>query len=252
MIEALIIFPTGIAIATIVTAFGLGGGILWLPFFLIILDLQAETAVITSLMIQIAGLGSGSLAYIRESAVDYRLAFFLVLISVPGVLAGAYISYTVEPASLELILGLLVMGTAFLFVSANEAYEDTGQKRASIKKAAGYAWLQLGLSVGSGMLSIGIGEWLVPIMQNRLALRMRNAIATCIFVTFAMFVAGTVIHFSLGGVADLGIAAAAIPGVMIGGQIGPAVTRRINQRLLKDMFIFLLTLIGIHLMYNAY
>ena len=44
----------------------------------------------------------------------------------------------------------------------------------------------------------------------------------------------------------------AVPGVIIGGQIGPRISERVNDRILKEVFIFLLTLIGIHLIYNSY
>ena len=44
----------------------------------------------------------------------------------------------------------------------------------------------------------------------------------------------------------------AVPGVIIGGQIGPRLTEKINDRMLKDVFVFLLTLIGIHMIYNSY
>jgi len=43
-----------------------------------------------------------------------------------------------------------------------------------------------------------------------------------------------------------------VPGVMIGGQIGPRIIRRINERILKEMFVFVLTLFGIHLIYNSF
>ena len=35
-------------------------------------------------------------------------------------------------------------------------------------------------------------------------------------------------------------------------QLGPRLAERINDRVLKEIFIFLLTLIGIHLIYNSY
>ncbi len=57
-------FPTGILIATAASAMGLGGGILWMPFFLIVMKLRPETAVVTSLLIQSAGMASGSVAWI--------------------------------------------------------------------------------------------------------------------------------------------------------------------------------------------
>jgi uncharacterized membrane protein YfcA len=44
----------------------------------------------------------------------------------------------------------------------------------------------------------------------------------------------------------------AIPGVLIGGQIGPLVITKIDERQLKEVFVFLLTLIGVHLVYRSY
>jgi len=44
----------------------------------------------------------------------------------------------------------------------------------------------------------------------------------------------------------------AIPGVLIGGQIGPLLVTKTDERQLKEIFIFLLTLIGIHLVYRSY
>jgi uncharacterized membrane protein YfcA len=56
----------------------------------------------------------------------------------------------------------------------------------------------------------------------------------------------------MGRAASPGVVVWAVPGVVLGGQIGPRITRRINERMLKDVFTFLLTLVGIHLIYNAY
>jgi len=61
-----------------------------------------------------------------------------------------------------------------------------------------------------------------------------------------------VAHLLMGGRAEPAVILWALPGVILGGQIGPRITTRINERLLKEIFIFLLTLLGIHLIYNAY
>ena len=64
---------------------------------------------------------------------------------------------------------------------------------------------------------------------------------------------GPELNGALGEVEE-GFAASLTPGdtFLIGGQIGPRLAERINERKLKDIFIFLLTLIGIHLIYNAF
>jgi uncharacterized membrane protein YfcA len=46
MINTWTAFPAGVVIASTSTSLGIGGGMLWMPFFLIILKMRPETAVI--------------------------------------------------------------------------------------------------------------------------------------------------------------------------------------------------------------
>ena len=245
-------FPAGVIIASLVSAVGIGGGILWMPFFIIFLKLPPETAVVTSLLVQTAGMGSGSVAFIRKKTADLPLAGFFLVLTLPGLALGALLTRMLSSANLELTLGMLTLTTAFLFVSVNQKYTDTGQDRVPVRQAHRYGWLVSTMAVASGMLSVSIGEWLVPLMRSQLKLRMRSAIATSIVTILGTCVVGSLFHMVLGSSADPMALVWAIPGVVIGGQIGPRFAEKINERLLKDIFIFLLTLIGIHLIYNSY
>jgi len=248
-------FPVGILIAMISSIVGIGGGILWMPFLLLILKIKPEVSVLTSLMIQTVGMGSGSLAYIRQRQVDFRLAGLLLAVTVPGILAGSCISRNISPADIKLILGLLAMTTAFLFVSLNHKHDNRGLQRVELGKVKAYmpllSLISL-LSMVSGLLSISIGEWIIPLMHGRMNLRMSAAIATSITTIFGVCFLGSGIHFILGNTPHWKIFVWAAPGVLIGGQIGPRIAKHINERMLKEIFIFLLTLVGIHMIYNAF
>jgi hypothetical protein len=197
-------------------------------------------------------MGSGSATFIKKKTADLSLAGFFLLLALPGIVLGALLTRLLSSANLELALGILTLTTAFIFVSANQKYSDTGQDRVPIKQARRHGWVVSIMAVASGMLSVSIGEWLVPLMRNRLKLRMRVAVATSIVAIFGTCIAGSAFHVMLGSSADLMTLAWAVPGVIIGGQIGSWFTEKINERLLKEVFIFLLTLIGIHLIYNSY
>lgn len=245
-------FPTGILIATVVSAIGLGGGILWMPFFLIVMKLRPETAVLTSLLIQTAGMTSGSIAFFMQKKVDVKLALIMLAIAFPGIIAGACLANVLPAHYIEIILGVMVMMTAFVFVSTNEKYTELGEPRAEYDRIPKYSWVPAFASVISGMLSISMSEWLIPVMRSKLSLRMSAAIATCIVIAMGTCLMGSTIHLIMGGKANFAIVAYGVPGVLIGGQIGPRITTRINERMLKEIFIFLLTLVGIHLIYNSY
>ena len=249
---SMLAFPAGIIIASVVSAVGIGGGILWMPFFILFLKLTPETAVVTSLLVQTAGMGSGSLAFIRKKTADLPLAGVFLALTIPGLALGALFTRLLSSANLELALGILTLTTAFLFVSVNHKYADTGLDRIPIKQAFRYGGVVSVLAVASGMLSVSIGEWLVPLMRSRLKLRMRAAVATSIVTIFGTCFAGSIFHLVFGTAADVSAFVWAVPGVIIGGQVGPRLTEKINERMLKDVFVFLLTLVGIHLIYNSY
>jgi uncharacterized membrane protein YfcA len=247
-----IAFPAGICIATVVMLVGFGGGMLWMPFLLIVLKLSPKTAIITSLVIQTAGTASGSFANMRQGSTDNRLALLLLVIAIPGIEAGAYIAHKVLLSRIELLVGVIALATAFLFVASNQKFADVGEERVNLRKACRYAWVAALMAVVSGLLTVNIGEWLVPIMRKKMGLRMSNAIATVILLTCGISFLGVVIHYTMGARPDWQVALWAIPGVAIGGQIGARLMHQVDERFLKEMFIFVLTLIGIHLVYNYF
>jgi uncharacterized protein len=252
MIENWLAFPVGVIIAAAASSVGIGGGILWMPFLLIVMKLRPEAAVFTSLLIQSAGMGSGTLAYARKKQIDPKLALFLLVVAVPGIALGGWATTRMKADHLEFFLGTLSLISAFLFVSANQDYHDAGRERLAIQQVRPYAGVVSAMAVASGMLSVSIGEWLIPLLRSRLRLCMHTAIATSITTIFGICLLGALIHLALGARANLGILFWALPGVLLGGQLGPRVVGRIHERRLKEVFVFLLTLIGIHLIYNSY
>jgi uncharacterized protein len=245
-------FPAGICIATIVTIVGFGGGILWMPFLLVVFDMDPNTAILTSLLIQTAGTASGSLAFLRRKIADGRLALLLLAIAMPGVALGAYIAHRLTLSHIEAFIGLISLTTALLFVSANHKYGEEGRDRTDIRKAVRHSWIAVLMAVLSGMLTINIGEWLVPILQKKMSLKLSHAIATCILVTFGISLLGAAIHFAMASTPNPRALLWAVPGVLIGGQLGPWLMVKIDERLLKEVFVFFLTLIGIHLVYSSF
>ena len=128
-----IALPAGIAIASVVSSIGLGGGVLWMPLFLIFMKIEPGTAVLTSLLIQTAGMGSSSYAYSRKKCIDSKLAIFYLVIALPGLAIGAKFAHLMNRSQMELILGLLVMATAVWFVSSNQKYAETGQTKSGYR-----------------------------------------------------------------------------------------------------------------------
>ncbi len=245
-------FPFGVCIATIVTCVGFGGGILWMPFLLLALRIEPACALLTSLLIQAAGTASGSFAFVRNEKADVRLVLLLTSIGAPGVILGACIGRSLSLSHIGLFIGLISLATALLFVSSNRKYGEDGEERVELRAGLKHSWIAGVMAVMCGMLTINIGEWLVPVMQNKMGLKMSNSVATCVMVTCGMSILGAGAHFLMGSRPNFYAISWAVPGVLVGGQIGPLALAKIDERQLKELFIFLLTILGVHLVYRAY
>jgi uncharacterized membrane protein YfcA len=80
------------------------------------------------------------LLYKKENS-GSSLAGFFLLLALPGLGLGALLTRLLSSANLELALGILTLTTAFIFVSANQKYTDTGQDRVLVKQARRCGWL---------------------------------------------------------------------------------------------------------------
>ncbi len=243
-------FPIGIIIAVLVTMFGIGGGVFWAPILLFGFKLSVPETVMASLLIQIGGIGSGTIKYLRSKQVDIKTGFIIILFSIPGIIFGSYMSKLLSRNNFELVLGLVTFAIGLLFVVSNSEYK-TSNIKADTKKVYKMVWLPFILSNISGLLSIGIGDFLVPIFNIKLKLKMRNSVATAIFIMFFVVVFSSLTHFAMGNRINVGLLLFAVPGVIIGGQLGPIMSKYIDEQRLKELFVFIISLIGMHIIINA-
>ena len=253
MIEELGLVLSGLFISTAAMTIGIGGGILWTPLLILAYGLSPQAAVATSLLIQVIGMGSGTFAFLRTNLVDKKLALIFFLAALPGVIIGSFITVNLPQQPVQMALGIMAMMLALLFVASQD---QTDEERNNYKfdQAKVNRLLPIPGFFGfiMGFLSLGIGEWLIPAMRSHLKLNMKRCVATIIPMMFLLAIVAAGLHWSLmeesvqtdyllwGGL-----------GTLIGGQIGPRVARYIDDKILKETFIFLMTLIGIHLIFQS-
>ena len=242
--------PAGFAIAMLATLAGFGGGILWMPYLILVARLEPTQAVVTSLTIQFFGMGSGSVAVIRAKMTDLRLSFYLGACAFLGVPVGVWLSSLISSNSVIFLLGILSLALALVFVSTQDDVDSSLANRVSLKQTAPYLWLSTVFAVLTGLLSLGVGDFLVPILRSRLRMKMESAMAACLIVMTMNAALGAILHLIIGDRFALGLVLWAIPGVIIGGQVGPRLAGRISDQTLKEIFIYGLCLAGIHMMFS--
>lgn len=241
----------GIVIATLAMAVGIGGGILWTPLLILVYGLSPLEAVATSLMIQTAGLASGSLAYVRAGFTNIKLSLLFSLVALPGVIIGGLLSFRLSADSVQMLLGVMAMTLAVLFVASQVEYSDQGMEKIDSKELHRLLPIPVFFGFLMGSLSVGISEWLIPALRHRLRLSMARSIGTVIPMMFILATAAFLVHWFQSGGMHWDYLLWGGLGTLIGGQIGPRIARRIDERILKQSFIYLMTLIGIHLIFQS-
>jgi len=242
---------SGLLISTTSMAIGIGGGILWTPLLILAYGLTPQEAITTSLLIQVVGMGSGSLAYYRAGLVKIRLSLLFFLVALPGVIIGSLITVNLAQETVQMALGIMSMTLAILFVTSQEDIVDNITQNYLKEKVVQILPIPAFFGFILGSLSLGIGEWLIPALRNHLKLGMTTSIATVIPMMFLLALVASFIHYVLADAIHMGYFAWGAAGTIIGGQIGAHISRRINERLLKQSFIYLMTLTGIHLIFQA-
>lgn len=242
--------PAGFAIATLATLAGFGGGILWMPYLVLVARLDPAQAVVTSLVIQVGGMGSGSVAVIRAGKADLHLSFYLAACAFVGIPIGVWLSRLVSADSIVFLLGAMSLTMALVFVYTQDDFQGSVVKAVSLRQTAPYLWLSTVFAVLTGLLSMGVGDFLVPILRNRLRLSMEAAMAACLIVMAMNAALAAALHLMIGETFAAGIVFWAIPGVLLGGQVGPRLAGRIPDQTLKEIFIYGLSLAGIHMLFN--
>ncbi len=223
----LLTLPAGVMIATLATMVGLGGGVLWVPYLVLVAGLKPPVAIMTSLVIQIAGMASGGVATIRQEKTDIRLALILAASAFPGVAFGVWLQGMVNAQSLLFLVGLACMACSLAFVAAREDHDILQTKDVALRAVLPYLWIPSAISVITGLLSVGAGDFLVPVLRNRLRIRMDAAIGACLVVMTINAFAAFLLHILAGGSFSGRTVLFGSMGALLGGQIGPRISDRI-------------------------
>lgn len=238
MLYALLILA-GIGIGVVGSLLGVGGGIFIVPLLLLGgLVGTAQEATGTSVVGVLATGVSGSLGYFLRKKTPWRLGLAVVPGALGGSWLGAFLAGKISSAVLALIFGVfLVYPAAVLLFGKGPKELGRGGQKERVHPAWG---LVLGLVAGTAgsLFGIGGGVIIVPALLW-LGLSMVSAVAGSLFVMVPTAALACALH-SLAGRTHWDLAFPLSAGILIGGQIGPALAVRLPQRMLRRLFSLVL------------
>ena len=251
---------------------GLGGGIIIVPALTLLLGVDIRLAIGASIVSVIATSSGAAAAYVRDRMANIRVAMFLELGTAAGAITGAYLAGIVAPRFLFILFGLIVGYSAFAMMRGRRIGEKDDYvgpwarvldlKSSYFDDAAGEEIVyqpkraRIGLAlmyfagVISGLLGIGSGALKVPAMDLAMELPIKVSTATSNFMIGVTAAASAGVYFSRGQI-DPFIAGPVAIGVMAGAFIGSNTLGRISSRLVRFIFVVVLTVVAAQMLFKG-
>jgi uncharacterized membrane protein YfcA len=201
-------------------AFGVGGAILTTPAVQVLLGAPPLVAVGTPLPAIIPTTLSGLQAYRRAGQIDYRAVRLAAPPGALGAIGGALLTKFVNAHILLLATAALIGWQAVRLATGGTRPDDREGERA---EPPGVALALVGLVAGftSGLLGIGGGVVMVPLMAGTLGMPLKRTLGTSLVVIAVMVIPGTIVHAALGHIdwaIFLWLSIGAIPGAALGSR----------------------------------
>jgi len=252
----LLAFPVGVIAAMV----GVGGGIFVVPILTMIYSLEPKEAIGTSLAMIIFTSIFSTISYSRQKRIDYKLGLILSIATIPGAIIGALTANIINPAQLGLIFGIFLVFVALRMLITYRFGESKPEKtdklwHRKIADSAGTVFeyssdLKKGFPLSffggffSGLLGIGGGVVMVPIMHFLMDFPMHLAVATSMFIMIFTSLAGATTHFTLGNV-HLEYMILLCIGIIFGTQLGAYLSKRTSGKNLRRIFGIIVILVSI-------
>ncbi len=225
---------------------------------------------------EVFGFASGLFAYNRKRLIDYKLGLSLLVVTVPMALFGTWAAGYVPADILKTILGMGLIAIAVAFLRTPEKNEmkllddvieeeyggEKGETCLVTREGKEICYTvcnrtegRLIAGVGGmfiGMISTGLGELNGYFLLQRCRVPSAVAVATSVFVVAITALVASTGHFikfvQTGGETlntVLSLVIFTVPGVIIGGQLGPLVASRISQQTLERGLAILFIIVAV-------
>ena len=211
VLQLLILAALGLLGGVLSGVAGVGGGIVFVPTLIYAVGWNIKEAVAASLVIVIFSSLSGTLRSVRgEDPVDWRATALLASAVAPASLIGVYVS-TISPTALvKTVFGVILLVLAY--PTGRGRSNPSSRKELSIPLV-----LLAGVGIGalSGLVGIGGGVALVPLLILGFGLSTKRAVSTSLAVILATAIVASVGYLATGFSDYL-----SLPPLVVGSMVG--------------------------------
>jgi uncharacterized membrane protein YfcA len=243
------LFPIGSLIATLVMSAGVSGAALWVPVYFLWLGFNISIAFWLGLFTVLFGKGSGVYRNWRDGSYDGPLIRQYLILTIPAAVLGAFIQPCINEHVLVGVFGGFMLVEAVVIglraIRQSGAYDP--------HNSLAYPAAIIG-GLLTGFISIGVGVLALPsVLRHRSVQRPGSAVGTITIIIFFTSLAAELGRLRPVFIEQLHalmptltmVLLWAIPGVVVGGQIGPRLAQKIrSERLARFYFCAVLMVVG--------
>lgn len=250
---------------------GIGGGVLLIPFLVLVQGVPIHHAVGASIVGVVASSSASASAYVQSRLSNIRLGLFLEAATSVGALAGALLSLAMPVALLELLFALTALYVGYTLLSArpgeahasprpdalatrlrlHSGYTLNGVHHEYTVSATPLGFLgSVGAGALSGLLGIGGGVIKVPLMSLGMGVPLRAAAATSNFMIGVTAATGAAVFVSQGYVVPE-LAAPVALGVTAGSLAGTSLSHRVHAGQLRLLLAAVLLITATQMLLRA-
>ena len=286
-------FPTCIGIVAFAMLLGIDGTAIFTPFMILLFPLLTVpfilpgVAIAVGLLTEFFGFLSGIVGYRRDQLIDFKMGWSLAAVGIPVIIAFSLIGQFASSLLLKLVFGVMMVTIAiYLVVTAKSSVRNryltvlpqavyeiprvqesprdsltvsrsgTEYRYRVCDKKRGSLICGIGSAL-EGMISVGLGELLMPDLVRRCKIPVAISAATSVFVMTLIVLAGSMTDlltlFARGGVNTVpwNLVVFTIPGAMLGGQIGAKLQGRLSSSKIEKLIALMFVIIGAAFLYSS-
>ena len=247
--------------------FGLGGGVLIIPFLTLVEGVPVPLAVGASIVSVVATSSASAATYVQDRITNLRLGMFLEIGTVAGAVTGAFVALYLSASALFVLFGLILLYATIIMIRARgidfpanvkpdklsrilalgNQYEDHSLNRVvayEVTRTPLTVFIGYAAGIVSGLLGVGGGIINVPTMNLVSKVPVKVASATSNFMIGVTSAASASVYLLRGDVHPL-LAAPLIIGVAGGALLGTRVLKVTPPTRMKVAFGILLAVVSL-------
>lgn len=251
----------GFLIGAVAALTGVGGGVFIVPLLTLFYAFLPANAAGTSLTTIVFTAVASTLNYSRQRRISYKTGLLLAVVTAPGGVLGAYLTTVISSRILGVFFGVFVIVFVALPMSIDpsslrrklsgsgagkHAGESEGLLSSSSQKMLLAGVLSFLGGIASGLLGIGGGVLIVPILTLIIGMPIHFATATSMFTMTFTSTSEAVQHYFARNT-NFEHALLLASGTVLGAQVGAYASKKVSGKNLRRVFGLVIFFVGIQM-----